>query len=255
MTTHELSPTVALLRDVAELDLWQHAAELALAGYAVVPGVLSLSETSSLRSRAMDLLRSSTVGADSHGRRVGNLLHLDEVFLRVLGDDRVSTLLAVVLGDGAVLSSIQIHATAAGATADPGPVDDPFGLRSTGGQALYATAICCLNDWRQGHGTVQFVPGSHLVTSRSGWDAANPMSVDCPAGSVIVANGNLWRRFGPYDGIGSLPSIGVVAVHCRDFIAPREAYADLAARLDADDNPVAALLGVRSTRSVPPGGP
>ena len=254
MSGPNVSPTDALLRDISEFGLWQQAAELALAGYAVVPGVLSLSETSSLRSRAIELLTSAAAADDLTRRRVSNLLRLDEAFLTVLGDARVNTLVAAVLGDGAVLSSLQLQAVPVGAPSDPGPGGRPFGLSPTGGAPWYATATCCLNDWRQGRGTVEVVPGSHLVPPPAPLDATEAHAVECTAGSVIVANGNLWRRLGSYDGRGSLPSVGVVAVHCRDFVTPRESYPELLARLEAEENPIAAQLGAGRTRPVPPWG-
>lgn len=220
--------TRTLLRDIADLELWQPATSLALAGYAVVPDVLAESEVLSLRRRAMELNDRLATAGLSIDDRAGDLLDLGPALRRFVGDERVNTLLRVVLGDGFALSSIRVSSIRPGAPTAQGPLGDPLALPWLGGQALSASATCCLNDWRAERGTVQLIPGSHLVPPRLACEQSDVVSVECPAGSVLVVNGNTWRRSGPYGGGGTLPSLGLVAVHCCSFVSPRASYPAIA---------------------------
>ncbi len=244
MTGFDPAPAKGLLDLVAEFDLWQQVGELAIAGYTVLPEVLSHEETAGLRSLACDLLTGPVALQDPCGHRVWNLLKHNRTFLRLLEDDRVNVLLTVLLGEGAVLSSMHINAITPGAAAQECHVDTPFVPGPLPATALLANTIWCLNTWREGQGATEACPGSHLVRSPAPDADASMVPIECPAGSVIITNGAVWHRSGAYDQQGVLPRIGVLALYCRSFVVTQERYDTVAAQVD--DARLAARLGRRS---------
>ena len=255
MTSYDPEPAADLLERVGRLQLHRHVTELAIAGHTVLPDILTTTETTRLRARAVELLTSSAAVHDPCGRRVWNLLRHDSQFTRLLTDPQVEALLTYLVGRHALLSSLHINAVDPGAPAQDVHHDTPFVPAPLPQHPLVANTIWCLDDWQPRHGATEVLSGSHLAATHPPADPTGLTAVECPAGSVIVTNGNLWHRSGAHADRTGTSRIGILALYCRRYVTPQETYTDIAATLANGNALLAARLGVDAPYPFGPSGP
>ena len=255
MTSYDPEPATDLLHRIDTLRLHGHVTDLAIAGYTVLADVLSPTETTRFRARSVELLTGAAAVDDPCGRRVWNLLRHDALFTSLLTNPQVEALLTYLVGRHARLSSLHINTVDPGAPAQDIHHDTPFVPPPLPPHPLVANTIWCLDDWQPGHGATEALPGSHLAAT---YPPAGPIAlttIECPAGSVIVTNGNLWHRSGAHPVATGASRIGILALHCRRYVTPQETYTDIAEAI-ANGNPqLATRLGADAPYPFGPSGP
>jgi ectoine hydroxylase-related dioxygenase (phytanoyl-CoA dioxygenase family) len=110
--------------------------------------------------------------------------------------------------------------------------------------ALTGQTIWCLDEFTAGNGATRFIPGSHRrdhMPEHEGDYDAEGVTVEAPAGSVIVSHGACWHTMGR--NLTDAPRTAIFGRYARSYIVPQE---DMKLQLPAIQAPsplVRRLLG------------
>ncbi len=160
------------------LSFDEHTLQVELAGYTVMPGLLSPEECDEARGELERLYREEQAlpGAPRgpHGGQIYNLQNKGRVFERLYQLPPLLSLLRHFLGEDCVLSSVQAHIVLPGAPAQglhrdgsltgpnraPAPADRGRRIVS---HVLGFNVVFCISDFTRENGATRLVPGSHRL--------------------------------------------------------------------------------------------
>lgn len=154
-------------------------------------------------------------------QRIRNLINKGEAFRRMMLNPAFSELMAHMLGDDFLVSSLGANIVRRGGVpgglhADAGysPAETPY--------AVAANCIFMLSEFTEANGATRVVPGSHLWKAWPTEDAAPEGMVQAvgPAGTMLVFDGRLWHGTGP--NLAGEARHGVLAYCCRPWLRQQE---------------------------------
>lgn len=182
---------------------------LAADGVAIVPGVLSRTESAHALERlwsASDL--SESRGIPSHiprldpneaNVRVFNLIDLDPLFATLIAHPVAEAIVGGLLGADYIISNFTANIARPGSESMVVHSDLSFVLPEPWTVAASVNAIWCLTDVHAANGATLHLPGSHRFRTRAEVpaDAIGQMvPFEAAAGSLVVMDGRVWHTSG-----------------------------------------------------------
>lgn len=186
-----------------------------LAGYTILPGLLTDAECAEARSELDRILTEEAAQRDAAEGLAGgppqgwayNLMNKSRLFERVYQVPALLQLVRHFLGEDAVLQAVMGRRVAPGASVQglhydgsltgpyraPAPADED---RRVVEIAYGLNVIWCLNDFTATNGATRVVPGSHRLPSREiprGGPAPGEVIIEAPQGSALVFNIATWH--------------------------------------------------------------
>ena len=172
-------------------------------GYAPLPGVLSASQVTAIRTRLAELLAAEgdQAGIEVHQEagadRLADLINKGPMFDVCFTDPRVLACIAHVLGDFK-LFSLNFRAARPGHGRQPLHAD--FGGPAPTEGYQVCNSIWLLDDFTADNGATRVVPGSHRYSRPAREALPDPAAphpsevrLIAPAGTVVVFNSHLWH--------------------------------------------------------------
>ena len=202
---------------MTEEEFQEQVLRVQLAGYAVLPALLTREECAEARRELDRILveERDLPGAPhgSHGAWAYNLMNKALVFERFYQLPSLLRLVRHFLGEDAVLSSVQGRVVRPGAPEQrlhfdgsltgpfraPAPADE--GVRITS-HVLGCNVLFCLSDFTAAAGATRLVPGSHRLGTRAVPEGQPPgeQAVQAEQGSAIVFNIATWHGASAHGG-------------------------------------------------------
>ncbi|MEO5838254.1 MAG: phytanoyl-CoA dioxygenase family protein [Acidimicrobiales bacterium] len=237
--------TIGHATPLSDAEIERRVAEIDDQGYTLLEGVIDPELIGALRDTVTRLLAELDIpfGENTflghNTRRIFNLLPRDPIFAQVPLHATVLPLIDRVLGGQCLLSSLTAIEMSPGQRPQPFHADDGSITLPRPHIALECIGIWALTDFNKSNGGTRIVPGSHK------WDRApvpgervDYVTVEMPAGSVVVYHGSLWHGGGAND--TDERRMGIVVNHCAGFMRqeenqllaiPREVAAEFPRRL------------------------
>lgn len=187
--------------DRAEADLREH-------GICAVAGVLAGDQLDAVRrelygAAAQDRARgreqkfSLDYAHDETNQRVWNVLSRSPVFIDLVEHPVALRLLRSVLGWPMLLGNLSANITGPGGGEMVLHADQIFIPTPWPDGPQGANAAWCVDDFTAENGATCFVPGSHsLNRPPTADDHDEAVSMEAPAGSLVVFNSRIWHRTG-----------------------------------------------------------
>jgi ectoine hydroxylase-related dioxygenase (phytanoyl-CoA dioxygenase family) len=212
---------------LSDSEIDRRAAEIEERGYTLLENVIDPRLIAALVETVTRLLDELAIpyGENTflghHTRRIFNLLPRDPIFAQVPLHATVLPLIDRVLGGQCLLSSLTAIEMNPGQRPQPFHADDGSITLPRPHVALGCIGIWALTDFTNDNGGTRIVPGSHK------WDRApvpgeqvEYVTVEMPAGSVVVYHGSLWHGGGANE--TNERRMGIVVNHCAGFMRQEE---------------------------------
>ncbi len=199
---------------------------LAELGYAVIEDVLPAEQVQQLRAEVIELARAEAEAGDawvSNGnQRVFALLNKGDMFIDLVQHPLALVLAEDMLTENVLLSSVTAHCVQAGNVAQGVHADQDY-IWGQWGAPYVLNAVWALDDFRSENGGTVVYPGTHLVGhSPDDTTSTRPsISVECPAGSLILLDGRLWHGSGRHGGTDG-QRVAILAYYCAPFLRQQE---------------------------------
>jgi ectoine hydroxylase-related dioxygenase (phytanoyl-CoA dioxygenase family) len=219
------------------------------AGFCVIPSVLSRDEATALRDIVDQLRECESRPDETHlgHRRVLHIAAKHPAFVTLLCHPLVMAVCEMYLGPDFVCSTWTSNTALPGADLTYWHVDHPYWTIAPPYPVeppLTAHAIWCLDDFSENSGATKFVPGSHrrphLPEHNANYDHEG-VTIEAPAGSLIVAHGATWHSAGRNRGVD--PRTGIFGRYARSFIVLQEEMKSQLAAIKGPEAQVERLLG------------
>ena len=172
-------------------------------GWAIVPDVIDPAAVARLRASVDATMAADETpfGANTflgeHTRRVFNLLSHDPAYAAVPTDPTVLPIIEAVLDHELLLSSLTAIETHPGQAPQPLHADDGSIPLPRPYPPLAVVALWALTDFTEANGATRLVPGTHRDSRRPRpGEAADTVSAEMSAGSVLIYNGSIWHGGG-----------------------------------------------------------
>jgi ectoine hydroxylase-related dioxygenase (phytanoyl-CoA dioxygenase family) len=195
-------------------------AELIETGWLVLPGLLDAGEVTRLRELLAPVLAANPRGrSDFEGRhteRVYSLLAKCPEIAALAERPRVLEIGERICDPGFLLSSVQAVNIHPGESAQALHADDFAGAtprpRAPGG----FSTMWALTDFTGQSGSTRLIPGSHRFGANDVTDEAAAVSVEMPAGSVLLYMGGVEHGGGAHH--GTEPRLGISILYCEPWL-------------------------------------
>jgi hypothetical protein len=168
-------------------------------GAGVFPGFLSSDSLTGLQAETDRLTNGEYALHFPKSTRVRDLYRHGQLFLNLLTDVRLNTLLTELLGQHPVLSDYSINIVHPHQPPDTWHVDYPYNemLRPVTGGVLSVQCILNLDAFTPDNGATHYIPSSHQLPTHPDTQAAQDHQVLCAdAGTLIVMASSTWHRAG-----------------------------------------------------------
>ena len=230
---------------VDELGLVENCRQLAAEGWTIVENAAS--EEFFDRLRKAIVATTEAANATSLAQSKGRLLREDAVFAEAATNPSLMALAEFSVGRGCLLGSLIGTVRNAGDPSSPPHADQDMIPAPFPAHNFMLTACWVCDDFTKEGGATLIVPGSgrfhrHPTEAESA-DLSRAIAAECPAGSVVLWDGNIWHGNWPR----SIPGQRVVlhATYYRLLMRPADDYSDIADRLVASYGPpMSQLLGL-----------
>ncbi len=188
----ELAPVVA------ELGLVNNCHELTEQGWTVVEGAASLEFNDRLREKILEL---SGAAADTGGGGANMLLAKDPVFVEAVLNPKLMALAEFSVGRGFLISQVAASVRPKGAPsiglhADHNWLPAPFPAHN-----MLLTGCWVCDEYTKAGGSTLVIPGSNKLhrhpDAREVEEKPEAIAIECPAGSVVLWDGNIWHANWP----------------------------------------------------------
>ena len=230
---------------VEELGLVENCRQLAAEGWTIVENAAS--EEFFDRLRKAIVATTEAANATSLPQSKGRLLREDAVFAEAATNPSLMALAEFSVGRGCLLGSLIGTVRNAGDPSSPPHADQDMIPAPFPAHNFMLTACWVCDDFTKEGGATLIVPGTgrfhrHPTEAESA-DLSRAIAAECPAGSVVLWDGNIWHGNWPR----SIPGQRVVlhATYYRLLMRPADDYSDIADRLVASYGPpMSQLLGL-----------
>ena len=194
-------PTPTPSFDAALADLREH-------GCAVLTGALSSGENDEVRRRLLAAAERSDANGvptrgygfdpDGNNRRVFLLFNLGPIFVDLILRPIATAFVDAALGeDGWIISNFSANITGPGSGAMGLHADQGYAVPPWPPAPLALNVGWVLDDYTPEVGATRYVPGSHVLGHGPEPDRTyDTVSIDAPAGSLLVMDGRLWHQTG-----------------------------------------------------------
>jgi hypothetical protein len=213
------------------LSMTRNVSELREFGYTVIDNPAPIEFTERLRETIMRLVQET--GGGGKGYAAALLVGRDPIFDEVLLNPKLMALTDLALGRGAVISqltsSVKPQARrpgiGLGLHADQNWFPEPF-------PEHMQTITCCwaCDEFTLEHGATMVIPKSHfhrrLPTREEMAACEGAVPIECPAGSIVVWNGETWH--GSYKRTAAGERVVLHITYGRNCLRPIESYDHLA---------------------------
>lgn len=215
---------------VMSFDLTLHHQQLTDEGYTIVEDAI---EPELVEALADDVAR---LEASLHRQpadnrfegnrttRTYNLLAHGDIWQQVPTHPVVLELVAGVLGEGCLVSSLASISLAPGETSQVIHADDQIQPLAKPHVATVCNSMWALTDFTEANGATRLVPGSHRWQNPDyygGDDGIETIPAEMPKGSVLVWHGSTWHGGGA-NVTDDEVRIGVAMNYCAGFIRQQE---------------------------------
>ena len=222
MSVRTPRPTTSI--DAAIADLHEH-------GVAVLAEALDATRTADVRDRLLAAAqRSEDRGVatreydfdpDAHNVRVFGLINLDPVFRELIVHPLAVRFVHEAIGTEFSISNFRANILGPGAGSMALHADQGYALEPWPPAPLAVNVGWVLDDYTPEVGATQYVPGSHLLgRNPQPGELVEPVSVDAPAGSLLVMDGRLWHRSGVNTSAGTHRA-ALFGYYVRSWIRPQ----------------------------------
>lgn len=214
----------------------EHVLRLRLAGYTVLPGLLTRDECDEARRELDRILEAEReLPGNQHGPQGGwayNLMNKARIFERTYQLPPLLRIIRHFLGEDAVLSAVQARKVVPGAAEQrlhfDGSLTGPYrpgapadeGRRDVG-IVFGLNIIFCISDFSGASGATRLVPGSHRLEGREiPRDGPPPgeIAVQAERGSAILFNIATWHGASAHS--GTEPRYAVITPWRRSWLRP-----------------------------------
>ena len=209
-------------------------------GFCVLPGVLSSEQAAQLRQVIDELrAREAAPGGEPLGhQRVLHLAAKHAAFVDLMCHRVSVAFCEKYLGTDFICSTWTSNTALPNADLTYWHVDHPYWTIAPPYPVeppLSAHAIWCLDEFTACNGATKFIPGSHRRTrlpEHNGQYDHEGVTVEAPAGSLIVGHGAIWHSAGR--NVTDRPRTAIFGRFARSFMVPQE---DMKRQLAAVENP------------------
>ncbi len=195
-------------------------------GYTIVENAIpadliaALADTLLRLERDLDA-RPAMNGFEGHKTvRIYNLLVHDPVFAQVPVHAAVLPIVAGVLDEGCLISSLSSIAIDPGERAQPIHADDQVIPLVKPHAPLVCNSMWALTDFTQANGATRLVPGSHLKPNPEYGGTYETIAAEMPKGSVLIWDGALWHGGGANQ--TDTRRTGIAMNYCAGFVRQQE---------------------------------
>lgn len=241
----------------ADSEVEQHAENIRVLGYTIVPGVLSGEELERARTGIDDVYQRQVdeVGGEDKLEAIGDahtaraLLAYDDFFLRLATAPEVLEVVKQFLGDYFVLMLQNgiINAPAVGHQQNAGAWHRDLNYQHfTSSRPLSISALHCIDPFRAETGATHFLPATHKMEPfpSDAFVQRNEQPVEAEPGSVIVFDSMAYHRSG-------LNTSGAVRravnhMYTAAFVKQQISFPKMLDGRFSDDPALAKLLGYES---------
>ncbi len=192
-------------------------------GWALVEGVMSAGEVERARADLTRILATTPYGRDDFEGR--NTKRVYALFAKTRTFDAAATHALVLGALDRVLGHFQLSAPAGieigpGERAQPLHPDDAIYPLARPHDEIVVNAMWPLCDFTRENGGTVIVPGSHRWTDRVPTDDTERITIEMPAGSLLLYRGSLWHGGGANH--TDAPRLGVVVHYAASWLRPVE---------------------------------
>lgn len=210
------------MRAPSEAELVQHEAQLARAGYTVVPNLLDESESDRVLEALRGLHTAQGFGDNEftghRTKRVFNLFAKTRELDALLIEPTVLRLVRSVLGPEAQLSIASTMEIFPGETAQALHRDDAY-FPANPHVPLVLNTMWALTDFSDANGATRVVPGSNRREGPVRFDEPS-IPIEMPRGSVFLWDGQVWHGGGT--NVTNHARFGLSLNYCRGWIRQQE---------------------------------
>lgn len=176
-------------------------------GVAILTGALDRERTADVRSRLLRAAdRSDALGLptrnyefdpDGNNVRVFMLFNLDPIFAELIVHPLARRFVHEAIGDAFSISNFSANVLGPGAGSMVLHADQGYALEPWPPQPLAVNVGWVLDDFTEEVGATRYVPGSHLLGRNPlPGEEYETVSVEAPAGALLVMDGRLWHQSG-----------------------------------------------------------
>ena len=211
----------------------EHRRQLDEQGYAIIPDVLSESETAQYRALLLRLAErdradgSGRVHTQGKGQHVRWLVNKGEAYEKLVAHPKVVPYFEHLLGEDYTLSTLTSNAIYPGAEDNAFHVDNALSQMPEPLPAfpMFVNSLWLLDDFTPENGGTRFVPGSHRFLKKPP-SKGDPLSLRHPdevrlcarKGSVFLFNGAMWHATGANR--TEEARVCLICFCCRSFLKP-----------------------------------
>jgi hypothetical protein len=199
---HDTLPPEAISEElapvIAELGLEDNCRELAEEGWTVVENAATPEFNDRLREKILEL---SGAKPDNGGGGANMLLAKDPVFPEAVLNPKLMALAEFSVGRGFLISQVAASvrpkgSQAIGLHADHNWLPAPFPVHN-----MLVTGCWACDEYSKAGGSTLVIPGSNKLhrhpDAKETADKPKAIAIECPAGSVVLWDGNIWHANWP----------------------------------------------------------
>jgi Phytanoyl-CoA dioxygenase (PhyH) len=190
-------------------------------GIAVLTGVLGRDEVNRVRQAVWHTVESERVAA-VHNIHRSDLVMTDAIYRGLLEHPVALRFATSLLGQKIRLSDFSATITGPGSGTTPMLAGQGYVTAPWPAWPLAVSIVWVIDAFTAENGAIRVMPDSLRYQNgpESGLDYPEAMPLVCPAGSIIVMDGRIWRQTGP-NTTTSAHRIGLCADYIRPWILPQ----------------------------------
>jgi|TARA_B110000967_G_C18892621_1_gene568414 hypothetical protein len=238
-----------LLPVIEELGLFDACQHLVEHGWAVVENVSTPEFNAALRAKILEVN-----GGKEGGKNM--LLRHDPIFAEVVLNPNLLAMAEFSVGRGCLISQVASSVRPKGSAALALHADANWMPAPLPEHNMLLTVCWACDEFTQENGATMVVPGTKTLrrhpTAEETDAKTGAISIDCPAGSVAMWDGNVWHGNWPREAEGERVASHIT--YTRLMCRPVEDYsADADKLIEAHGERIAQLLGRRDSLQGPEG--
>ena len=236
--------------------------QLDQSGIVLLKDLISVSTTSQLRERALELAIAEQKAGKGHtylpngnAQRVWNLINKGEIFEEAIQHPQMLNAMEYLLGADCTLSSFTVNILYPGAPDAGLHIDYPLSALPTPRPSfpIVANSVWFLDDFTRENGATSCVPASHLrleALPEAGVEYDDEQQICGSRGSVLIVNGSVWH--GSSENRTDKPRVALLGFFCRSILKPQQDHLKIVSNevIERATPTLKRLLGLNSLPSL-----